>query len=264
MLETFALKNKKILITGSMGLIGKSLSETLLKNGNEIIMIDFKINKKDEYFIDLKKKKIPIFDIDLSNKKKLINFFQKQKKILKGLNTIVNLAAIDRKIGSKKLFQTSFHNFEAKLLKQSIDNNLIGAVNICQESCKFFIKNKIKKANIINIASTYSLVSPNPNLYDKKQNKPVDYIISKGSIPILSKYIATNYAKQDIRCNCLIPHAVIKNPSKKFMKKFAELSPIGRICSVQEIIDPLIFLISDGSSYMTGSSLVVDGGWTAW
>ena len=134
MLETFALKNKKILITGSMGLIGKSLSETLLKNGNEIIMIDFKINKKDEYFIDLKKKKIPIFDIDLSNKKKLINFFQKQKKILKGLNTIVNLAAIDRKIGSKKLFQTSFHNFEAKLLKQSIDNNLIGAVNICQES----------------------------------------------------------------------------------------------------------------------------------
>jgi len=64
MLETFALKNKKILITGSMGLIGKSLSETLLKNGNEIIMIDFKINKKDEYFIDLKKKKITIFEIN--------------------------------------------------------------------------------------------------------------------------------------------------------------------------------------------------------
>ena len=264
MIETFALKNKKILITGSMGLIGRSLSETLIRNGNEIIMIDFKINKKSKDFKGLKKKNIPIFDIDLYNKRKVATFFKTQKKKLKGLNTVVNLASIDRKIGSGDLFKTNFHNFDTKLLKQSIDNNLIGSVNICQESCKFFIDNKVKKANIINIASTYSLVSSNPNLYGRKKNKPVDYIISKGSIPILSKYIATNYAKQNIRCNCLIPHAVIKNPSKKFLTQFSKLSPIGRTCSIKEIIDPLIFLISDGSSYMTGSTLVVDGGWTAW
>ena len=264
MLETFALKDKKILITGAMGLIGKSLCETLLKNGNEIIMIDFKIDKKNSFFNELREKNIPIFDIDLSNKNKLTKFFQNQKKKLKGLNTVVNLAAMDRKIGSKNLFKKNFYDFEINYLKESIDNNLMSTVNICQESCKFFIQNKTKKENIINIASTYSLVSSNPNLYEKNQNKPIDYIISKGSIPILSKYIATNYAKQGIRCNCLIPHAVIKNPPKKFLTKFSKLSPIGRVCSIQEIIDPLIFLISDGSSYMTGSSLVVDGGWTAW
>ena len=82
MLETFALKDKKILITGAMGLIGKSLCETLLKNGNEIIMIDFKIDKKNSFFNELREKNIPIFDIDLSNKNKLTKFFQNQKKKL--------------------------------------------------------------------------------------------------------------------------------------------------------------------------------------
>ena len=264
MIDSFALKNKKILITGSMGLIGRSLCDVLIKNGNEIIMLDYKINKNSKYYSYVKKNKIPIYDIDISKKKNLSQFFKSKKKKLFGLNTIVNLAAIDRKINSKNLFQSEFHTFNTKLLKQLLNNNLVGTINICQESCKFFIKNNIKQANIINVGSTYSLVSSNYNLYDKNQNKPIDYIISKGSIPILTKYIATNYAKHNIRCNCLIPHAVIKNPSKKFLNKFSKLSPIGRTCSVKEIIDPLVFLISDGSSYMTGSLLVVDGGWTSW
>lgn len=264
MLDAFKLKNKKILITGAFGLIGKSLCEVLCKNGNEIVIIDFKINKKDKFFYHIKKSKIHVFDIDISNKKKIENFFIKQKKKLAGLNTIINLAALDRKLNSEKLFQTNFHNFDTKMLSHSMSINILGTINVCQEGCKFFIENNIKKANIINVASTYSLVSPNINLYDKGKNKPIDYVVSKGSIPILSKYIATHYANKNIRCNCLIPHAIINNPSKKFLKRFKQLSPIGRTCSIEEIINPLIFLISDGSSYMTGSSLVVDGGWTSW
>ena len=80
MLNAFKLKNKKILITGAFGLIGKSLCEVLCKNGNEIVIIDFKINKKDKFFNNIKKSKIQVFDIDISNKKKIENFFIKQKK----------------------------------------------------------------------------------------------------------------------------------------------------------------------------------------
>ena len=240
------------------------MTKRLIKNKNELILLDHKISSNKKKEILKFKKDLPIFDIDLKNKKKLKNFFLSQSKILKGLNTVVNLAANDRKIDKKNiLFQKDFHNYEIKLIKDSLDNNLLGTVNICQEVCKFFLKNKVKNANIINIASTYSVVAPNPSLYDNRKNKPVDYILSKGSIPILTKYIAINYSKRNIRCNCLVPHAIINNPSKEFLKKFKKLSPLGRTCSVDEAVEPLLFLISDGSSYMTGSIIIVDGGWTS-
>ncbi len=263
--EILKLKNKKILITGALGLIGSKLATRLAKNKNKIILIDYKINKKNKIYSKFKKQNIPIFDIDLKNKNQLQNFFKNQKQKLQGLNTIINLAAIDRKIDNKtSLTQSEFYNFNYNLIKETVDNNLLGTINMCQESCKFFITNKIKNANIINVASTYSIVAPNPLLYSNKKNKPIDYVISKGSIPILTKYIAVNYAKRNIRCNCIVPHAIIKNPPIQFLNKFKKLSPIGRICKIEEVLDPLIFLISDGSTYMNGSILTVDGGWTAW
>lgn len=265
MTEILKLKNKKILISGALGLIGSKLTTRLIKNKNQVILIDYKINKKNKIYLKFKKKNIPIFDIDLKSKNHLQNFFKDQKKKLQGLNTVINLAAIDRKVDDNNSYiQSEFYNFDYNVIRDSVDNNLLGTVNMCQESCKFFINNKIKKANIINVASTYSIVAPNPLLYANKKNKPIDYVISKGSIPILTKYIAVNYAKKNIRCNCIVPHAIIENPPIKFLDKFKKLSPIGRTCKIEEVLDPLIFLISDGSSYMNGSIVTVDGGWTAW
>ena len=87
------------------------------------------------------------------------------------------------------------------MIKKSLDINLLGTINISQIFCEYFVKNKIK-GNIINIASTYSIVAPNIALYNKnlssikKMNKPMDYVISKSSIPNLTRYIATNYGRQ--------------------------------------------------------------------
>jgi len=265
-MSVFELRNKKILITGAIGIIGKSLSKRLIENKNELILIDNKPKiKKKKFYSDIVN--CEIYNLDIANSEKVQQFFNENKKELKGVNTVVNLAAIDAKADKKK-FKKHFHNFSIENIKGSLSVNLIGLINICQESCKLFIKQKIN-GNIINVGSTYSLVAPNINLYKSKNNlevfnKPADYVISKSSIPNLTKYIATSYAKNKIRCNCLIPHAIIKKPTKEFLKNFKMISPIGRICKVEEIINPIIFLISEGSSYMTGSIMVVDGGWTAW
>ena len=263
-MSIFNLRNKKIIITGAFGLIGSELSKVLVRNKNKLILLDFNINKNSKNYIFFKKKGVSIFDIDLKDKRNLEQFFKQKNNYLRKTNTLVNLASIDRKIRDENLFNVSFHDYSNKLIKEMVENNLIGNVNICQEICKYFVKNKIKNGNIINVASTYSLVAPNQNFYNGKKNKPIDYVVSKGSIPILTKYIATTYGKFGIRCNYLVPHGVINKPSKNILKKFKKFSPIGRPCSINEIIDPIIFLISDSSKYMTGSSLVVDGGWTAW
>ena len=127
---------------------------------------------------------------------------------------------------------------------------------------------KQKKGNIINVASTYSLVAPNQSLYDFGEGisnfKPVDYIASKSFIPNFTRYLATFYSKEGIRCNAIVPHGIYNNHSNEFLKNWSKLSPIGRMCNREELNGPFTFLASEASSYMTGSILNVDGGWTSW
>ena len=266
MLE-FRLYKKKILITGALGLIGSALVKKLIKNKNQLILIDYNKKNKNDFFYS-NKFSHKIYNLDISDDAKVKKFFKNKKVELNNLTTVVNLAAIDEKIKPGKYFNKHFHNFSDSKIKKSISINLMGTINICKAACNHFIKKKIH-GNIINIGSIYSLISPNFNLYNFSKNKdtfnkPINYVISKSSIPNFTRYIATTYAKKNIRCNCLIPHAIIDNPSRKFLLNFKKISPIGRICKVEEIINPLIFLASDASSYMTGSNLVVDGGWSAW
>ena len=118
---------------------------------------------------------------------------------------------------------------------------------------KKMIKNK--KGNIINVASTYSIVSPNMNLYRGtntfKLNKPIEYIITKSFIPNYSRYIATTYIKNGIRCNTVVPHAVIKNDKNNIFQKriFQNYHHFGRFCKPSELNGLFIFLSSDSSSY---------------
>ena len=95
--------------------------------------------------------------------------------------------------------------------------------------------------------------------------KPVDYVGTKSSIPNLTWYVATlDGARENIRCNCIAPHGVDNNHGEDFRSNFAKFSPMRRLCRVEELRGPFVFLASRASSYMTGSTLVVDGGWTAW
>ena len=257
-------KNKKILIVGSLGLIGFSLTKSLLKYGAKMILIDN--NSKEKKKINfLKKNNQKLNLIDISDEGEVKNFFKKNIKNMSNLTSVVNLAGIDAKVDSKSInFEKEFDNFDNDLIKKSIDVNLFGTLNICKEACKIFKKKK--SGNIINVASLYSINAPNKKLYGntKIRNKPSDYIISKSSIPNITKYIAAHYADRGIRANCVVPHGIENNHSKMFKKKFALLTPIRRMCKVSEIVNPIIFLLSDGSTYMNGSTVIVDGGWSAW
>ena len=101
---------------------------------------------------------------------------------------------------------------------------------------------------------------------NKKLNfvKPVTYSISKHGIIGLSKYTATYWAKKNIRCNTLAPGGIYNNQNKKFINKLSKLIPMGRMAKKDEYEKAILFLISDQSSYMTGSTLVIDGGRTIW
>ena len=269
----FEVKNLNFVISGGLGQIGLKLSEYLEKNGSKLVIIDFfdqkilKSIKKKNLFLN--SKNIKILNVDISKKIQIKKSLPKILKFLKKINVSVNLAAIDANNSGKFDKDLNFHNFPEKILKKSIDINLLGAINLAQVFCQYFLKNKVS-GNIINVASTYSIVSPNLSLYNdnlslnKQTNKPMDYVISKSSIPNLTRYIATNYGRKNIRSNCLVPHGIKNFHKKNFIKRYSKLSPIGRMSDVNEIVGPIIFLSTNASSYMTGATLIIDGGWTAW
>ena len=123
-----------------------------------------------------------------------------------------------------------------------------------------------KKGNIINVSSTYGIVSPNKNIYGKSGiNNPIGYSTTKGAIINFTKYIATHYSDYNIRANVISPGGV-KNSmqSKEFVKNYNKNTPLQRLAEPWEYNEAFLFLASDASSYMTGANLIVDGGWTAW
>ena len=125
---------------------------------------------------------------------------------------------------------------------------------------------KQKGGVIINTSSTYGIVSPREDIYGKSGiNSPVGYSTTKSAIINFTRYVATHWSKYNIRANTISPGGISDpNQSKEFVKLYKKNTPLSRMSSADDYQSALIFLASEDSSYMTGSNLVIDGGWTAW
>lgn len=273
MSENISVKDKVILLTGAFGLIGKTLAKSFIAQGANVILADANKKIAPQIAAEFKKlkagKQVLVCPTDVTSLTSCNNCITLSLKKFKRIDVLINNAAIDAKFdkqANKVNNATRFENFPLPLLQKSFDVNVKGLVQITQ----LVIKQMLKQGhgNIINVASTYSLVAPNQSLYNfgesQQQFKPVDYVITKSVIPNLTRYIATFYAKDNIRCNAIAPHGIFNEHDDKFLQNFAQLSPLGRMADRNEFTGPFTFLASDASSYMTGTTLVADGGWTAW
>lgn len=124
-------------------------------------------------------------------------------------------------------------------------------------------------ASIVNIASMYATVSPDQRLYsDPRQASPLHYGPAKAGLLQLTRHLASEFGRSGIRVNAIVPgpfpRAEVASKDPQFASRLAERTMLGRTGAAHEIAGPLLFLASTASSFVTGSSLVVDGGWTAW
>jgi gluconate 5-dehydrogenase len=125
------------------------------------------------------------------------------------------------------------------------------------------------RGSIVNVASMYGMVAPHPEVYrlDEDMHSPAVYGAAKAGLIQFTRYAAVHLAASGVRVNALVPGA-FPPPSvterERFISRLEQQIPMGRVGRPEELGGAAVFLLSDASSYMTGQSLVIDGGWTAW
>ena len=122
--------------------------------------------------------------------------------------------------------------------------------------------------SIINYCSMYGVVAPDLRIYgDNPQKQPPNYGAGKAGVAQLTRYAAGALAEYNIRVNCVVP-GPFPNPKNqddvRFNEKLATKTMLGRFDKSYELAGAVLLLASDASSFMTGTSITVDGGWTAW
>jgi NAD(P)-dependent dehydrogenase (short-subunit alcohol dehydrogenase family) len=222
----------KIVITGSEGLIGKQLAKDL-SSKYKIIKLDLKLGH------------------DLNDEKFISNFFLKNKFygliICHGLNPQNNSKNNNNPI-----------TLNTSSIREYMETNLLSPFNMC----RYFIKNN-KKGKIITISSLYGVVSPMHFLY-KNSYKHIGYCLSKSSIVMMTKYLATLYAK-NFNINSVVLGGVSnKKINKTFIKNYCKFNPKKRMMFTKETSGIFEYLLNKKSSYANGGIFTIDGGWTSW
>ena len=231
--------------------------------GANIVLADIDYSKCKIIQSKLEKKfkrKFTSLELDLRDKKSIVKNVKLLQKKFGTIDVLINNAAIQ---GNHKLRTAKFEDFPLSYWNDAISVNLTGVFLMCQEVGKVMVKQK--KGNIINISSTYGIIAPDQRIYGTSgQNSSAFYASTKSALINLTRYLASYWNRKGIRVNTLSPGGVENNQDPKFIKKYSEKTMIGRMAQKDEYVGALIFLCSDASSYMTGSNLIIDGGWTAW
>lgn len=258
------LKNKKFLITGATGYLGRVISEQIVNEGADVILLSNNFKRLRLFKQSLEKKydsHIEIIKCNLFDLKSIKNI-SKQLSKNKYINGLVNCAYSGVTGDTKYILEKDF--LDATKI------NIIAPYVLIKELEKKFIKTSIKfneLSSIVNIASIYGIVSPEKKNYKfTKDINPVHYGPSKSAMIQLSKYLACNLNSKYIRVNSVSPGAFpnLKNKNKNNFIRIKKRIPLGRFGLPIELARPVIFLLSNDSSYITGSNLIVDGGWTSW
>jgi len=224
---------RKIIITGSEGLIGSELCKYFEKENN-VLRLDLKLGD------------------DLTDEKFVKKWFKNNHA-----SYLINCFALNDHVDKSTKNKNTLFDFSLESFSKYFQINLLSLFSVCRE----FAKNN-NNSSIVNFSSTYGMTSPNPILYNNS-HKDIGYCVSKAGVVNMTKYLSIHLAPK-IRVNCVIPGGVKHNQSSDFVKKYSKLTPMKRMMKKNELNGLIDYLCSSNSSYVTGSSFVVDGGYLSW
>ncbi len=181
---------------------------------------------------------------------------------------LVNNAALDSPPDAPAEEVGPFETYPESSFDEVLDVNVKGTFLCCQAIGGAMAREG--RGSIVNVSSIYGLLSPVQDLYAYRNAagetfvKPVAYSVSKSAILNLTRYLATYWAAAGVRVNTLTLAGVWNDQPEEFLDAYTARVPMGRMLDAEEALGAVVFLASDAASYVTGSNVVVDGGWSAW
>ncbi len=268
--KLFDLTDRAVIVTGGAGLLGAEFSSTLAEAGAAVSIADINGLAAGQLADTLKERglRANAVQTDVTQIDSVAHMIDSTIETFGSLDILVNCAALDPKFDpqSRQSQTGAFEDYPLALWQQALNVNLTGMFLASQAAVVPMLKQG--RGVIINVASMYGVVAPDQRLYQRDghppQFKPVYYTVTKAGTLGLTKYLAAYYAGKNIRVNALTPGGINNGHDEPFLQAYAARSVIGRMAEKNEMNGALLFLASDASQYMTGSNLVVDGGWTAW
>jgi NAD(P)-dependent dehydrogenase (short-subunit alcohol dehydrogenase family) len=269
----FRLDGRVAVITGGAGLLGYQHAATIAGLGGLPVLLDINAaelaNNAARLEAETGSKALTLV-ADITDVDALRSAHEQLQAHHGRVDILINNAARNPKVENADGQDFSrLEHFPWEQWRQDLDVGLGGAFNCA----KVFGHQMAQQSGgvIINIASDLGVIAPDQRLYRKEglepneqPVKPVTYSVVKHGLIGLTKYLATYWCEQGVRCNALSPGGVYAGQNDVFVAKLAQLIPLGRMAGVDEYRGAIAFLCSDASSYMNGSNLIIDGGRSAW
>jgi NAD(P)-dependent dehydrogenase (short-subunit alcohol dehydrogenase family) len=266
--DAFDLTGRVVVITGGAGLLGRQHAEAVAARGAVPVLLDLDGRVAAKVAKGLGGKG---YACDITDARAVARACAQVLKAYGRVDALINNAANNPKVEDPAAAAafSRLENFPLDAWERDIAVGLTGAM-LCSRTFGAAMATA-GKGVIVNVASDLGLIAPDQRLYrrpdladDRQPVKPVTYSVVKAGLIGLTRYLATYWADKGVRANAIAPGGVYAGQDETFVARLSQLIPLGRMAATDEYQGAIVFLVSDASSYMTGTVLVADGGRSCW
>jgi len=272
-MDSYSLQGRVAVVTGACGLLGKRYVRVLRDSAAHVVVVD--LDEVTCLRVAEELREVPgagrVLGVaaDVTRPESVARLREATLVEFGGIDVLVNSAALDEKVesraGAGEL--SRFERYPVEHFRRSLDVNVIGTFLPSQMLGAVMAEGG--RGSIINVASTYGMVAPDQSVYRRPDGtqpfyKSPAYPAAKGAILSFTRFLASYWGRCGVRVNAISPGGVENGQEEYFVASYGARTPLGRMARPGELEGAVLFLASDASSYVTGSNLVVDGGFTAW
>jgi NAD(P)-dependent dehydrogenase (short-subunit alcohol dehydrogenase family) len=249
----FSLQDRVAVVTGGEGQLGREIVRGLEEHGARVAVFDLRSQR---------------FSVDVTDRAAIEGATEAVVREWGVPHVLVNAAALDSPPDAPAEEVGPVESYPEASFDEVMNVNVKGTLLCCQVIGARMAGEG--RGSVVNVSSVYGMLSPVQDLYEFRRRegdefyKPIAYSVSKSALYNLTRYLATYWAKSGVRVNTLTLAGVWNDQPREFLDAYAARIPVGRMADAQEVVGPVVFLASDASSFVTGSNLVADGGWSAW
>lgn len=264
------LTGQVAVVTGVLGRLGPLWTDALLGAGASVLGLDLRMELTDRLGAVAGRHSPARFAIaaaDVTDRSTLCRALAECRARFGDPTILVNNAGIDQPANANCRGSWLFGDLPDELSAGVLDVNAHGTLRVCQVFGSAMANNG--GGSVINIGSLYGSMGPDPRLYehielDPPFLKPPAYGMSKAGVAALTRYLAALWGPHGVRVNTLSPGGVLGDQDETFKAKFCARVPLRRMAIEDDLVGPLLFLASAQSGYVTGTELMVDGGYVCW